>query len=320
MASPALRALRRSLALSAAATLVACTSGPTTGGSASDYVLEIRWLGTAPTGATLESFESARTTIRTAVIGALNPVLPPSDFNVADCDPSDTALEGFPDVPNEPILGLVMYIQIREMDGVGGTLGSAGPCLVRSAAQKYLPALGIVRLDAADVTNLQASGRLTAVVLHEMLHVVGFGTIWLDNSLRDTSNVDDARFLGPRSRLACAESHGGGADCATTVPLHSADGPGSAYSHWRETLFTNELMTPFLNSPPTPLSEMSIQSLGDLGYVVSNSPAQPYVVSGTFLVAEGGEPEPPPLAMPAPTRPVFTVDAAGNLTRFRSAQ
>ncbi|MEX2181486.1 MAG: leishmanolysin-related zinc metalloendopeptidase [Gemmatimonadaceae bacterium] len=318
MLRPVVCPFPRIILAAAAAALGGCSSGPTTGGSASDYVLEIRWLSTPPTGATLEAFESARTTIRSTITGALSPVMPPAGFNIADCDPNDTNLQGFPDVPAEAILGLVVYIQIREMDGVGGKLGSAGPCLVRSASQKYLTALGIVRLDAADVSNLEANGRLVAVVLHELLHVVGFGTIWLENGLRDTTDVDNARFLGARARAACAEVHGGGADCATTVPLHSADGAGSAYSHWRETLFTNELMTPFLNSPPTPFSEMTIQSLGDLGYQVSSVPAQPYLVSGTFLRAEGGAPELPPQAMPEPTRPVFTLDDAGNLIPFRS--
>ena len=292
----------------------ASSTGPGGGGGSTDYELELRWLGTAPTGATLASFEGAATTIRTTITGALPPVSIPGSFtNVSQCDAS---LTGFPNVPRDPIQGLVIYIRVQPIDGVNGTLGSAGPCLVRGAAQDNLPALGVMRLDEADVASLQSAGRLQTVVLHEMLHVLGFGTIWTDNALLDTTVLTDARFLGAGARAACADLHGGGANCATTVPVHSADGVGSKYSHWRESLFTNELMTPFLTAGSTPLSAMTVRSLGDLGYVVSTDAAQPYTVSGTFLqsaiLADS-----PPIRFATPTRPRYQVTDRGELVPFR---
>lgn len=301
------------LALALLAALACSPStGPTDGGNNnSDYSLELRWLGTAPAGATLTAFESAASTIRQTVTGGLQSVTLPASFtNISQCEAS---LTGFPDVPRDPIPGLVIYLRIVPIDGTGGTLGSAGPCLIRSAAQSNLPALGVMRLDSADVANLQASGRLGAVVLHEMLHILGLGTIWLDNNLLDTSTVTNARFLGAGARAACADLHGGGANCSATVPVHSADGDGSRFSHWRESLFTNELMTPFIdNVPVNPFSAMSIRSLGDLGYVVSTTAAQPYTVSGTFLRA-ADDAAMPAIAMPEPTRPRFALDNAGGL-------
>lgn len=297
--------------------LAACTpsTDPGGGNGNSDYVLELRWLGTAPTGATLQAFEDAASTIRQTVTGGLQPVsLPPSFTNVSQCESS---LTGFPDVPRDPIPGLVIYLRITPIDGPGGTLGSAGPCLVRGPSQNNLPALGVMRLDSADVANLQAAGRLSSVALHEMLHVLGFGTIWLDNALLDTTATSDARFLGTRARAACADVHGGGAACTATVPVHSADGPGSRHAHWRESLFTVELMTPFLdNVAVNPFSAMTIRSLGDLGYVVAETAAQSYTVSGTFLrampVADG-----PALAMPEPLLPRFTIGVDGGLVPLR---
>jgi hypothetical protein len=187
---------------------------------------------------------------------------------------------------------------------------------VRGAAQNNLPALGVMRLDEADVASLLTAGRLQTVVLHEMMHVLGFGTIWTDNAVIDTSNTADARFLGARARTACAEVHAGGANCSTTVPVHSADGAGSRFSHWRESLFTNELMTPFLTSGSTPMSAMTIQSLADLGYVVSTSTSQPFTVSGSFaraslLADEGG------IVMAEPTRPRYQVTDRGELVPYR---
>jgi hypothetical protein len=304
----------------AAATVVSCDDAPTTGGNATDYALELRFLGTAPTGATLQAFEAAQTTIRNTIVGGLSPVTPPPGFNIEDCNPADGTLSGNPDLPSEPLPGLVIYIHVRAMDGAGGTLGSAGPCLVRTAAQNHLPALGLMTLDQADLAAMTGA-RLEQVVLHEMLHVVGFGTIWdLAEVIDASADTANARFLGPRARTACANVQGGGPDCAATVPVHSTDGPGSRYAHWRESLFTVELMTPFLDNVATiPFSEMTIQSLGDLGYTVSNLTAQPYAVSGTFLMAERGGEE-PSLQMPEPMRPRFTLTESGQLMPYGSSR
>jgi hypothetical protein len=172
-----------------------------------------------------------------------------------------------------------------------------------------------MRLDEADVANLQSAGRLQTVVLHEMMHVLGFGTIWTDNGVIDTTDTEDARFLGSRARAACADLHAGGSNCATTVPVHSADGAGSKFSHWRESLFTNELMTPFLTSGATPMSAMTIQSLADLGYVVSTSTAQPFTVSGTFLRASLMAEE-VGVALAEPTLPRYQVTDRGELVPY----
>ena len=287
---------------------------PINRGTSSEFVLELRWLGTAQTGATLAAFEGAAETIRSTITGPLTGVALPNSFdNVSQCDAS---LTGFPDVPRDPIPGIVIYIRVQAIDGVGGTLGSAGPCLIRGAAQNNLPALGVMRLDEADVANLQSAGRLQTVVLHEMLHVLGFGTIWTDNGVIDTTNTEDARFLGSRARAACADLHAGGSNCATTVPVHSDDGVGSKFSHWRESLFTNELMTPFLSAGSTPMSVMTVQSLADLGYVVSTAATQPFTVSGTFARASLMAAE-PVVRFAEPTRPKYKVTDRGDLIPLR---
>ncbi len=299
-----------------AAVAASCDNGPSgPGGNATEFVLEVRYLETAPTGATRTSFETAFTIVRETITGALTPVGIPSNFSdLEDCGPE---FAGQPAVPQETIQGLVVYVLVTNIDGVGGTLGSAGPCLVRSESQRFLTALGVMRLDAADVANLQASDRLRLVVLHEMMHVLGFGTIWQDNSLITGSGTADARFVGVRARAACANTHAGGAPCATTVPVHSVDGPGSAYSHWRESLFTNELMTPFLNAGAAPFSSMSVESLGDLGYTVAATHTNAFTVSGTELRIAESSPSEPALQFSDPIRPVFTLDEKGALKPFR---
>src|SRR5690606_6682753 len=109
------------------------------------------------------------------------------------------------------IQGLDIYVRVQEIDGAGNVLGNAGPCLVRQS-NNFKPALGVMRLDEADLENL-TTARLDALILHEMLHVVGVGTVWSDNGLLVGDGTADARFSGAQARAACANVHGGTTAC-----------------------------------------------------------------------------------------------------------
>ena len=61
------------------------------------------------------------------------------------------------------------------IDGAGGVLGSAGPCLIRDTGPT---AVGRMRFDTADLASLEGGGQLDEVVLHEMGHVIGIGSLW----------------------------------------------------------------------------------------------------------------------------------------------
>ena len=67
------------------------------------------------------------------------------------------------------------------IDGSGGILGQAGPDAVRSGS--YLPYRGSMEFDAADANAYLAAGLFDDIVLHEMLHTVGLGTIWSSKGL-----------------------------------------------------------------------------------------------------------------------------------------
>lgn len=275
------------------------------------YDLQIRWLGDPPSAVIQQAFTRAESRVKAIIVGGLTPVMTPADFNVSQCD---AALSGYPNIPAQTVEGLLIYVLIEEIDGVGQVLGSAGPCLVRDQ-NRFKPALGIMRLDVEDLQNFATQDRLDALILHEMLHVIGYGTIWTDIGLLIGDQTDDARFVGPRARTACVEVHGGTTTCAMNVPVHSTDGIGSAYSHWRESTFTNELMTPFLNAGTAPLSAMSIQSLADIGYVVRTQTADPFGPIASGLMADSRVADAyPAVALPEPSRPRFTVSTSGALT------
>ncbi|HBX77220.1 MAG TPA: hypothetical protein DEG43_06225 [Acidimicrobiaceae bacterium] len=158
---------------------------------------------------------------------------------------------------------------IEPIDGVSGILGQAGPCLTRAA--NGLPIYGVMQFDSADIAALEAQGALQTVILHEMGHVLGFGTVW-NGSVLTGAGTSGVAFTGKVARGAWNAIGGSG----LSVPVESTGGPGTADSHWRESVFHNEIMTGYLNSGFNPLSAITIGSLADIGYGVDLAAAEPY--------------------------------------------
>src|SRR4029079_2535983 len=131
-----------------------------------------------------------------------------------------------------------------------------------------------------------ANGTLTDIIQHEMLHSVGIGTLWDLYGLLQDAGTPSTRFTGTLGIAACIQM-GGAPICPESVPVENIGGPGTADGHWRESVFATELMTGFVTSPTpgftgilNPFSVMSIQSLGDLGYVTNPNAADPFVIPG----------------------------------------
>lgn len=272
-----------------------------------NYQIEIRYLGTQPSLGVRSAIDRSVARIQSIIVGGVNPVALPAGFrNVSQCD---ATLQGYPDMPTGPIPGLVIYVRVQAIDGVAGVLGNAGPCLVRLADNRK-PALGVMRLDEADLSAMLASGRLDALVLHELLHVVGFGTVWDGNGMVTGLGTEDARYIGNLARAACAIEMGGAVLCASSVPVHSADGAGAAYSHWRESDFTVELMTPFLNAGTLPLSVMTAQSLADMGYLVDLDGVDVFTLPATPSLIAAREDA---VELASPVSPRYGISADGEL-------
>jgi hypothetical protein len=156
---------------------------------------------------------------------------------------------------------------VKAIDGTGGVLGQAGPTAVRQVEYDYLPAKAVMTFDTADAQDLLSgslAGHWGAVVLHEMLHSVGIGTIWDLQGLVSGTGTSTPTFTGDYAVLAYHELFGGSGG----VPLESGYGPGTDESHWDEYLFGNELMTGFLDIGNNYISGMTVASLVDIGYVV----------------------------------------------------
>ena len=183
------------------------------------------------------------------------------------------------DVPDVIVTGfglvddLVIEASAPFIDGVSGVLGQAGPTAVRTGS--FIPATGIMEFDSADVAALEASGQLLDVILHEMGHVIGFGTIWSSLGLIQDEGTVDSSYIGAN---AIAQYNALLGRSVTSIPLETDFGPGTNDAHWDEDDLDNELMTGISEAAGVvmPISTITIGSLMDLGYEVNLNAADSY--------------------------------------------
>lgn len=241
-----------------------------------------------------DAFTAAATTWSNVIIRDL----PDFDYSV-NPSAADECFTGKPLI-NDVIDDVRIFVQISAIDGPGGTLGQAGPCSTRFIPREpggsvpipgsYFPIYGRMQFDEADLTQLENNGNLNAVILHEMAHVLGLGTLWqgkglLRNPSLPNNQGADTHFTGDDA-IAAFDAEGGAAFVGSKVPVENQAGQGSGDAHWRETNLTTELMTPFLNSnTQNPLSSITIAHFADLGYGVDMSQAESY--QGVTLAPPG---------------------------------
>lgn len=201
-----------------------------------------------------------------------------SGFPVMACP-----FEGFPVVTDE-IDDLRVYVDVSYIDGPGGILGAATPCLLRSITGH--PVTAFIQIDSGDIAELFGSGDLDATILHELGHTLGIGTLWGPDGfdlLRNPSigmpaGSVDTHFAGAQARAAF-DAVGGASYPGLKVPVETSGGAGTADGHWRESVMHAELMTGWLNSGgDNPLSAVTVRSLADVGYVVAPHAADEYTL------------------------------------------
>jgi hypothetical protein len=200
---------------------------------------------------------------------------------------SDYITADIPDVlyKGKLIDDLSITAELTNIDGVGGILGQAGPTALRTGS--YLPAAGSMQFDLADATTYQGQGLFDDIVLHEMMHTLGFGTIWSYKGLLSGAGSDNPLFIGNKATAAYQTLFS--ANAATGVPVEQDGGSGTRDSHWDEQTFNGELMTGYIgyrDSSGTAqlhdnLSYMSVASMGDLGYTLD-----PTMNAGNFVAPD----------------------------------
>lgn len=283
----------------------------------SAFDIEVRYLGDEPPPASQQAvFTEAAAFWRQVIVGDL------PDFS-ASLDETTCADQDIPAVEEE-IDDLIIFVWVDDIDGAGGTLGSAAPCWVRTAS--LFPIVGAMVFDEADVDNLESSGNLTSTIRHEMGHVLGIGTLWdafgllqaPSDTTRGGSLGADTHFTGSGA-VAAFNSVGGSGYADNKVPVENDTdtyGPGSLDGHWRESVFDTELMSPSLNGGvPNPTSLVTIQSLADLGYVVNPAAAEPYTVVNPLAALTGGPADRIVLGDDIARGPILVVDEHGQVVR-----
>jgi hypothetical protein len=274
------------------------------------------------------AFRDAKTRWQDAIFGDLEDVLltwplprPPNDTTPPDTICSGVNPGTFTDRPVDDVL---IFVDLKSIDGPNGIVGRAGPCVIQVPSGR--PVMGGMVFDIADLDNLDQLGLLDEVAVHEMGHVLGYGTIWdYLGLLENPSDPDrggtvgaDAHFPGTSAVWAFDRAGGDDYTAGDKVPVENnaaAYGSGSLDSHWRESLFETELMTPTLNAHVTnPLSRVSLASMLDLGFLVTFAAADSYALPGPAALAAASDAT-IRLIDDVARGPIFAVDRTGRVTR-----
>ena len=272
-----------------------------------------------------EAFEEAERFWESAITANLSwSTLPRS--SLARCL-SENQMSG--DVPGDRVVDdLLIYVEIKEIDGRSGVFGGAGPCQIREG--NSLPAVGVMFFDIADLDSMEANDQLEETIVHEMAHVIGFGTLWSHlNLLQDSARADrnaNTHFTGAAAKAAFDEIRGNNYTDSDLVPVQHQGGVGVWNGHWRELVFRSELMTPFPDRGPNPMSVVSLASFVDIGYPeVDYSVADEYVLPPPQYAAQAAA------GVEAAARarrsaidfgreilvmPLMVVDREGNVVRY----
>jgi hypothetical protein len=233
----------------------------------SQFNVDIRFVGDGGTQDVRDSFTAAAAKWRRVIIGDVHTV--PLNIAAGQCGAS-----WLPAV-SESINDVIIYARIAAIDGPGSILARAGPCYISTSTG--LPILGVMEFDLDDMANLISRGLLTDVVLHEMGHVLGVGTLWNfgGRTLLNGAGTADPFFSGTVARAQFAAlntvTYAG-----NPVPVENTGGSGTRDAHWRETVFGRELMQGYAKAGGMPLSRITTGSLQDLGYLVNLNASDSY--------------------------------------------
>jgi len=202
---------------------------------------------------------------------------------------------------------IVIAVGAGEIDGSESpsVAAVAGLCATRTGTNT--PAVGLIVFDSADLDQLERLGLLTSVALHEIGHVLGIGqtSAW-SGLIRGTS---DPHFAGTRA-AAAFNAAGGRGYSGAKVPVQSSDDT----AHWRESVLGLEIMTPRLTSGNNnPLSAITVQALGDMGYSVNASLADAFRLPAGDAADIAGPVHTVDLHGDFVGGPVMMIDADGNV-------
>jgi hypothetical protein len=239
---------------------------------------------------------------------------------------------------NESIDDVVVYLEFVPIDGPGGTVAQAGPCFTRREGPggplTAFSILGGIRFDTADLEVAGSTGTMDDVILHEMMHVLGFGIFWDADDLPydyleqpsndmhpeyDAMNTD-THYTGPEGTARFLAIGGGTYTGGEIVPVENDTArfsQGSLDGHWRESVFDEELMSTELDIPANPVSVVTIGQFEDIGYDVDYDAADPYMQVFAIVAGPQAKKAVIDLAGDVWRGPLYAVEPDGTQRRIR---
>jgi|GEM_PF-4681306 len=170
---------------------------------------------------------------------------------------------------------LEIDLRFEKFDGEGGAKAASKVTMARPSSSRILPASGWIKFDTADLSI--DSPLLQPGLVHETLHIMGFGQLWGMSALpirNDKGHYVGAEVLNAyRAEFADPD--------AKFVPVEMDGGKGTAYTHWDESNegkkdtgrvsnisgkdLRHEVMTGWLSEEAF-ISNATLMALEDLGY------------------------------------------------------
>jgi hypothetical protein len=188
------------------------------------------------------------------------------NYPFVSCD-----LSGGSAYPSVQVDDLLVLVRIENIDGPLGTLGTAGPCAVDVNG---FVRLGVMYIDSSDFTSLYEDDLIEAVVIHELGHILGIGTLWDIFDLLPASLSSPIRYQGPEGNAGNVDIGGSG-----NATIEDTGGAGTALGHWKEDVYDDEIMTGYLSGTDPPISALTVRSLRDLGFEVNETKADSFTIS-----------------------------------------
>lgn len=150
----------------------------------------------------------------------------------------------------------------KYIDGDAGIIAQAG---ISYLWGNGLPAAGFLNVDPVDITAHVNIGAFETVLMHEMLHCLGFGNRWRGQGVLGTDRI--------RGRIVYKYEGAKGLDVWQNEWGCNGEPPfASDLVHWDESCMGYEVMTYMLNPAQyMPVSKLSAASMEDLGYTINYS-------------------------------------------------
>ena len=242
------------------------------------------------------------------------------DFDATVSLPADECAPGMPELTSQALDDISIYVMVGPLDGAGNVVGMSGPCLIRTGTGGWagMPALGAIVLDEADIAQLESDGVLEAVVTREMARALGFSPVawnfhgFLQNpSLPEDAEPDADTHLNAPLVVAAFNAAGGEGYAGTGVPIENGAMPGISDTHWRQSVFGDEVMTPYVTGDSQPLSRITLEALYEVGYELDVMMADPFTLTGARSARPRGPKMYLGMDLAAYRGPIATIRAEG---------